>query len=895
MQQFQPLTILEQKFRFPEQRVKLTIRQQLLTQLAVNKDASLMTIVSPAGYGKSTLMAQYLKQLKQDTKNQVIWISLDASDNEPNQFFSLLCHALVFVNLADKSLIARANNSSAKTDQVVFSQGLLKIIEESSSQIYMCFDDFHYISDPIIVEFFNRLIHYCPKQLHVIITSRIQPKIELSPLYAQGLLYSLAAEDLKFTLAEAQCLLADNINKQQVATIYQETEGWPVALQLLRLWYQQNPNKILTNALTSNIDTLTRYMSEQILNKFDLQTQNFLLKTSFLDRFDIELANYICEIDHGTQIISNINEHQSLIISQDDSNTSFRYHHLFSDFLQQTFIATYGEAQCNSLRCKAALWFTNKDHLSEAVNQYVRAKNITLAIQLIADAGSWEMIMTKGTGYVESLLSHFTRKDITNSPTLGLLQCYLYLKLGQVIEADEQFNIAEVIQHDNVNSDIDENSIHRDFLILDILLKTYLDHLMKIDPFKKTTEIMQTLTVSDHIGRGTLLALETLTYNQYGQFKLAETKAIECSREMRLANCWVGINYITLHHGQSLAYRGHLEAAMSQFNIANQLAQEYLGIDSGLQSMSKCLTAEIHYQKRELEQAEALLEQGITALELRDAWYDIYAVTFKLAINLALTKNDKVACENYIYRGHQVVLQRKLWRLGMLLDVLSLKIALHFDDTTTFSQLNNKIIREKFWTEELHLWMAKSEYHAIQAICFLRNNSSTKALFHADKILKLCEKKQQIIEMSKAKIIQSLAYFSVNNEDKAFNLLLEVVQNCTQYKIKQVFFEVLESVENLLVKFKQHANYLLITGDESSFINGILDDFKNDVEDNLSQLGLSHREQQLIPLLTQGQSNKKMSISLGISENTVKFHLKNLFSKINVKNRNEATLFFINL
>lgn len=893
MQLFQPLAILEQKFHLPEPRVKLARRHHLLNKLTANEHTSLITIVSPAGFGKSTLMAQYLKQLKHNEQNKTVWIALDASDNEPNQFFSLLCHALVFINVADKSLITRAHNSSAKNDHITFNQDILNVIQQSEQHVYILFDDFHLISDPLILEFINRLIHYSPKQLHIVITSRVLPALELSHLYVQGLLISLNAEDLKFSMKETESLLNEYVNSEQLVTIHQETEGWPVALQLIRLWHQQNPNIKLPNLLTNNIDTLTSYMQEQILDKFDLQTQNFLLNTAFLDRFDIDLANYICDIDYGAQIIANINAYQSLIISLDANSTSFRYHHLFSDFLQQTLVARVGEKQCNELRCKAALWFANKNHLNEAVSQCVRAKNTTLAAKLIASSGGWEMIMTKGIGYVESLLTHFKKGQITNSPTLGLLQCYFYIKFGQVLLAEEQFKIAQAIHQDHIKSGTDSDASQRDFIVIELLLKLYLDQLTDINMLKEVTNAIQYLEKDDHLARGTLLALETLIYNQNGQFKLSEEIAIKCSREMQLANCWVGVNYITLHHGQSLAYRGHLEDAIILFNNASELAQKHLGLDSGLQSMARCLKADILYQMKELDSAKELLEQGITALELRDSWYEIYSVTFKLAINLAIAENDKTLCDNYIFRGRKIVVQRKLWRLAMLLDVLELKIALHFNETSLFEQLNNKIIREKYWVEELFLWKAKTEYHFILAVYFLQKNSSTKALFHADKMIKVCKNNEQLIDITRAKIIQALAYYISNNTDKSFKILTEVCSYCIKYKIKQVFFEVPASIESLLIKFRKHLNTLTLTTNDLNFINDILHLYKHDNDAIFSKFNLSHREQQLIPLLIQGQSNKKMSITLGISENTIKFHLKNLFTKIDIHSRNEATVFFL--
>jgi LuxR family maltose regulon positive regulatory protein len=888
----QPLSILEQKFRIPEQRVKLAEREHLLDQLSANQHVTLTTIISPAGFSKSTLMSQYFKRFTQNEGVKAVWIALDASDNEANQFFSLLCHALVFINVADNGLLVRTNNISAKEGWLSLSQEVLNIIQKSDHQLYLLFDDFHFISDETIMVFVNQLLNYCPPNLHLIITSRLQPALELSSLYAQGLLFNLSAEQLKFSLTETKFLLGEFINEEQLALLYQQTEGWPVALQLLRLWYQQNPNTDPTQLLSNNIDTLTSYIKEQVFNKLDLPTQNFLLKTSFLDRFDIELANYVCEIKNGAEIIAGINEQQSLIISLDKKNTSFRYHHLFSDFLQQTFVMQVGEEQCNKLRSKAALWFNDKKHLNEAVSQCVRAKNITLATKIIAEAGGWEIVLRKGIGYAESLLSHFSKKDITQSPTLGLLQCYLHLKLGEVISAEEQYQVAELIHQKLIELHNNSDATHRDFIVMKFLVKIYLDDIIETNELEAINKAIDSLAIDDHLGRGTLLALKSLFYNQYAQFELAEETAINCSREMQLANCWIGVNYITLHHGQSLAYRGHLEKALVVFNNASQLAEEHLGMDNGLQSMAMCLTADIYYQMGHLDTAKELLEQSITALELRDCWHGIYAVIFKLAINLAIVDNDKSACQDYLSRGKIIVTKRRLWRLEMLLDVLAQKVALHFNDKELFQSLNNKIIREKYWSEELYLWKAKEEYHAVQAIYFLQKNASSKAIFHTEKLLKICTDGQQIIDISKAKIIQALAYISIDNHTKAFKLLHEVCQNCAAYKIKQVFYEVPPGIEYLLIKLKKH-NDNLLTKLELGFINNIINDFKKQHRPNLNKFGLSHREQQLIPLLLQGKSNKLISANLGISDNTVKFHLKNLFSKIQVHNRNEATVFFL--
>ena len=885
-------SIFEQKFRVPKLNVKLAVRSALLQVLHENKQVNITTLVSPTGFGKSTLMSQYYQQLSEQD-HKVAWIALDSSDNEANQFINLLCHALVYIDVSDEGLIHRANNRSAKKDLTICYQDLLTTIEQSKQQIFVMLDDFHFIHDDLTLTFIDRLLHYCPNNFHVIITSQVQPNLSLSAFYAKGSLFSLTDNELKFSLDETHYLLGKYVNEHLLKQLYQQTEGWPVALQLLRLWYQQHQNEEKENVVINNVATLTSYIKEQVFEKFDQNIKEFLVKTAILDRFDVELANYICDINNSAEIIAKIKEYQSFVIILDNNNYSFRYHHLFSDFLKQTLFYEIGEQGCNALRSKAANWYAMNNHLNEAINQCVKAKNIKLAAQLIGQVGSWELVLIKGIGYVESILSHFSTKDITQYPTIGLLQSYFLLKCGQVLASKEQYHISEQRHKDLLELGEVSGATQRDFSVLHVLVEIYLDEIIRDDEFELIHHSLSLLEKNDHLARGTILAAIAVLYNQSGKFELAEQISCNSMQEMPLANCWVGVNYTSLHQGHSLAYRGHLADALALFNKASELAEQHFGIDSGLRSMAMCLTADIYYQMGLLAKAKELLEQGISSLESKDSWYDIYSVTFKLAIDIALSEHDRTACSDYLYRANKIVQTRKLWRLERLMDVFALKVALHFDDDVAYKRLNNKIIREDYWQQELYMWKAKLEYHATQALYFLNKNTANKALFHCEKLATIAIASKQLIETSKAKIIAALAYSTLEKYNKAFDELAQACRECSQFKIKQVFFEVPPRIEALLRKFKKQRENLL-SQEELYFIGEILHSFSENIQHTESLgIALSNREQQLVPLLVQGMSNKEIASNLGVSDNTVKFHLKNLFSKIGVTNRSEAAYYFV--
>ena len=888
-------SFLIQKFKPPQQQIKLSMRTALLEQFTQASTKALITAVSPAGYGKSTLLSQYFEILTKQDNAQVIWIAIDPSDNEPNRFFNIFCHALVHHNIADKQLINRASSISANTDYESFFIDIMAILHEINQPVYLFIDDFHFLSDKVILHFFNQILQYGPQQLQLIIASRIQPRLEIGNLLASGQMLMLQPEHFKLSIDEAIQLYGELFSQSEIMAFHQKTEGWVVAMQLIAIFHQQHPEIALTSLLTQSIDILDLYMSEQIYHKQEPEVQRFLLHTSLLDRFDPLIANDVCEIENSAHLMSQIIPFSSLVIPIDSQQGFFRYHHLFADFLKKRLLQEVGEQTCRDLRCKAAKYYANNDYFEEAVNQYIRANHIELAVAQIASAGGWELILTHGIGYVESLLSQFNREQITNSPTLGLIQCYLYLKLGEVNQASIAYELAFTLFNEYQLHNKPSSSHSRDFFIIKMLIDLYLDRGTNSELVESLTELLKSLKDNDHLGRGIVLAGLGLIHNQLGMFDDAESAALASHQQMQLANCWVGINYNIFHQGQSLAYRGQLNEALSLFKQASQMAKEHLGLDSGLQSMASCLKADIHYQVYQIDKAQELLASGIKVLESKDCWHDIYAVSFRLAINLAIAHDDHNECQRYLQRGYQVAQSRHLVRLEKLLDVLRLKVTDKFCNLDTFNQLNSQIIREPYWQDPQPMWFVISEYYYVIAKHYLSRNMSNQALSYSKKLNEIAQKNKQKIDQVKALGIHCLVQSATGNEKKALSLVTEMLNLAADIGCKQVFFELPHQIEALLLKLNLNIDESDINQMSKSLLIWLISELKKSHNTQKTPWDLSSREQQICPLLSKGFTNKQISLAMGISENTVKFHLKNLFQKLGVINRQQAVLTLANL
>lgn len=883
-------SILLQKFRPPSQQIKLCERTDLINKVAHHAKTSLCLLNGPAGFGKSTLLIQYLDDWLTNQTNdnaKAIWISLDANDNEANQFFRLISHALVHFKQADPSLINHANIAASSRSITQFSKEIMSLITKIISPLLIVFDDFHFIDQPLVLEFISQLQLYKHNQTQLLIGSRNQPATIISDLFAKGAVFEINAKQLKFTFAETERVMADVLSKSQISEFYHRAEGWPVAIQMARLWCEQHNNSEVVDLLNLNIDVLSRYFSDQVFSRFNEDVKTVLLSTSFLSRFDVYIADEICQTQNSHQLFAGLSDYQALIIPLDTQGKSFRYHYLFSDFLQQTLLFQKGEPYLQMLRCRAANAYFKKNELLEAICHCVRAQNISLAIKLLNDAGSWSLIMTQGIGIIESVLNQFSDDTIQKSPTLGLIKSYMYLKFGQLQQAKNYFEVAHQIHLDSQHTQLGSDSSDRDFIVMEQVLQCYLDKEMDERFIKRNNKALGKISEDDHIAKGTLLALQILALNQVGQFDEAEKMAQLCLIEMRVSQCWVGVNYALFHHGLSLMYQGRISEAMSMFSDTSNMAKAHFGLDSGLLHMADCFCAYLYYIQNDLVKAQQLLDSGMKVLEQRDCWVELYYICYHLAVHLALAKNNFDLALSHINRGLKVASHRHLPRLDWFLEVLELKIHIAAKSTpnsiSTWVALTRKPRESNFWLPDIMLLLTLANY-------YLDKNDNTNAIKLSEKALKYASSINLLAYVVKAKSLLSLAHINKGDEKLGFKLLQDAIHLSASHNLQRIFLDLPQSIESSLMKLKSNQSNYLLSLSEHQFISNILLAMQNNQTPSMLNIILSHREHQIAQLLTIGKTNKEIALDLGISTNTVKFHLKNVFQKLGVKNRAQASI-----
>ncbi|MEM7343200.1 MAG: hypothetical protein AAF485_03075 [Chloroflexota bacterium] len=328
------------KLFIPPVRPTLVPRLRIIQKLNIGLAGKLTLVCAPAGFGKTTLISDWLQQ----TDLPVAWLSLDPSDNDPTRFFQYVIAALQTI---DPTLGQNVQEMLQSPQPPSFESLLPALINDiavrdiatGSSKLGLVIDDYHVIETQAIHDALIFLLDHLPPHIHIFVTSRADPPWPLSRLRARGQMTEVRAEELRFTLSEATTFLNEvaglNLSQENVAALGERTEGWATGLQLAALSMQGAPDvSAFIAAFTGDDDYIVDYLLEEVLDQQPEKTRAFLLQTSILDRMTGALCDAVTGGDNGQAMLETLRQANLFVVSLDHKRQWYRYHHLFADLLR---------------------------------------------------------------------------------------------------------------------------------------------------------------------------------------------------------------------------------------------------------------------------------------------------------------------------------------------------------------------------------------------------------------------------------------------------------------------------------------------------------------------------------------------------------------------------------
>ena len=426
----------------PEPRPGVFPRPQLIDRLDDRPLGRLTVVVAPAGWGKTSLLAEWA-QLGGRSAG-FAWVSLDADDSDEGLFWSYIIEALRTARPGVVSVVpdpARLRGAVPFRDVVPI---LINDFRQAAEQTVLVLDDYHHISTRTIHDAVSYLIDRLPGSLHVVIASRVDPPLPLGRLRAAGELTEIRATHLRFGEDEAHTLLRGtlglDIEPTTVRQLWERTEGWPAGLYLAGLSIRDRADVTgFVEDLAAGNRNIAEYLAQEILDLQPPRRRNFLLRTSILDRLTASLCDAVVGEPGSQTVLQDLETDNLFVIPLDGKRQWFRYHRLFGDWLRHE-LALREPAAVSELNLRAARWHHEHHSYLRGIDHALAAEDVGLAADLIEEhfygAGY-------GEGVTTSRLAAIPDEIARARPRLALARAVDELRHGHVKDAAHWLDAAE--------------------------------------------------------------------------------------------------------------------------------------------------------------------------------------------------------------------------------------------------------------------------------------------------------------------------------------------------------------------------------------------------------------------------------------------------------------------
>lgn len=842
-------------------------RETLLTSMQTNAHAPLTLLTAPAGYGKTTLLMQWHAAIQhQAPASLVAWLSLDEADAEPNRFLAYLILALdhAGVSLAHLPRLAASQALDVQPQRTI--QALLRALANESRSITLFLDDYHLAASPEVGSLLGVLAEQAAPGLRWVVASRTRPDWPLSRWKARGWVHEITARELSLSLREVRSILGDAVDESDLCRVHVATEGWAVAVQLARLWHTSVDGSAYgLTAFSGGVTDVANYLTTHIFNSLSEDCQALLLRTSLLQRFNAELADAVCASHDSAELLRQLAHLDTLLIPLDPERQWFRYHALLRDFLRLRI----DRHQAQAIHRAAAHWLAQQKDWSQAIHHALKAGDIPLAVELVVSAGGWELVLHHGIRYAQGLLNQFDAVTCNTQPDLLLLQAYLHAKLGDHKLSAQLLHLAR-------GSVIADARLTRDFHVIQTLADAYQDcfECLKADV---TTFHSSPYPLDQTLAQATLECVHALAALTRGELASSLRTIRDAHVKMRVIASPRGENYCRIHEAQALALSGSIHEANTLVEEALAFADGHFGQESSLRALVGCFKARQLYWQGTWSQTQPWLDDGWAALEYADGWLDVVAVTAEVAWRTRLRSHGLHAALQELGHVDQLAHARQWPRLSRLVQ------AWRIDAQVQSGQLH--AAREALLPANLEQiadqdedWRSQEAASLALGRLQLHSGCSGAALIHLRRTAEAMDNKGLRLPAWRLRLM-ALATASKGQRFQAEEIDKALAPMIMQHALPGLLMEVGPCLLPALQACTK----------QTTLLTTIITRLRGWRSHPTSlQTALSGKEAQVLELLASGQSNKAIALALDISENTVKFHLKHLFAKLNVDNRTAA-------
>ncbi|WP_019614442.1 HTH-type transcriptional regulator MalT [Psychromonas ossibalaenae] len=850
-------------------------------------------ICAPAGYGKSTAIADWA-----DAHENVAWFSIDSFDDNPSHFCNYFIHSIEQLPAVSCPASLEMAKQSDDADFVSVLSILFNELSGLEKPLRIILDDYHHIKSPDIHQALAFFIKHMPNHWQVVISSRTMPALSVSGLRIKQQLFELVEADLAFTEQETLDFFAASTDfeteeKKQLA-LRDNVEGWPTALQLVSILSKDSSsfNECAEQIGKSNHVYLWDYLDEEVFSVLSQELQDLLLHIAPLNKVDSNIINSLCSTEDGHLLLEQLKEHAAFIVPVDKQQDWFTFTSFFKAFL------VHKAKQCGSVKRDdkviAELWL-NHQEIAEALPHVLKCQDQQLVIALLNQAG-WKLFHD---GQLNSLQACFDliKQSFWLHPELVILKVWMLQSRHQSYKVAPLINQAEKLFAEN--NIVLSDQLKGEFLVIHAQIAINQGRIH--DALAQAEQTLLLLPSSNTRANIVAQAVIGESYHGLGNLELAyqyfqEVKILANEQQMYQSEIWAVYQQTEILQAQSFHQQAdqHLEEALSlikehhlsamplhafplhfkaqrayqagQFSVAEDFCQQALSVVSpyGEQWLlyTYTLQAKIVLEQDDLVRGQELIEDIERLLRNKNYHSDWIAAANYARLKYWRATEDTAAIErwlttapqpehafNHFEQCHNRNRVRALIKLGDLEQAM-LIVEQNIQDAQQCSlqmEINRNLILLTSIESKLKLF-GNAKIHLSQAVesslftglntCFIRESDNLKPVYQD------LAKDPTLIHSVKEKLVKLLSLSGINLDDAPKNPF--------------------DSAS--IIKIKAHARAPRL----------------------VKNIPLTPREWQVLGYIHAGYRNHQIANCMGVAPTTVKSHIRNVYQKLGLEDRNEA-------
>lgn len=422
------------------------VRRERLLALMEGAARTPVTLVSgPAGYGKSLLVSEWIEEGSRDCA----WVSLGEEENDLRLFLAYLLAAVEEARPGACAETGSIFTPDALPAVATIARCLGNDLSTLESSLVLVLDDYHHVapSSPVH-EVLEQLLQHPPPALHLILSSRSDPPLGLVKLRARGELTEVRVRDLRFTSEETAALLAKGagvqVSAEALANLQQEVEGWGVGLRLVLVGLREAEDAdAFLRSLRGGWQRAREYLMQEVLSALSPEVRRLLVRSSIFARFRAEALDAVVRYDSeawtsgfdGGRLVATLREKNLFAIPLDADGEWIRYHHLFRDLLRMELEREVPEVEIAELHRRASAWFEEQGLVDEALGHALEAGNPQLAAAIVERHRMAEANLDRWF-VLERWLSRLPEAVVRQRPTLLLARCSILMEGTRVLEVE---------------------------------------------------------------------------------------------------------------------------------------------------------------------------------------------------------------------------------------------------------------------------------------------------------------------------------------------------------------------------------------------------------------------------------------------------------------------------